>query len=427
MSPNEQDANTLIADERRINQDIEKLMRYVKEDLFFRAIDVFEENQLKVDSYLYRDFMKRGKTAITGLGINDDLPNNLMTYMKYLWSKVASKKFYKYWLATRRSNAYQAVQDRFFRKSSDMHCLHSRRLIIYLIIIITTASSYLAGLCKECDESGQLLPSIEHFQRRYENPRVYFLFYHYFVRAVMGESKWKRNIESKRKLATNIAEAYAHSIIENNYFAWLFEYKTRRQRNNIKTEYDDGIIFGGEEEAEETEWKDLLYMPSEVKDIEISVPEGEDTEFKLVTKDEDEDKYEEIRQARKELVEQMGRKTKDASESHKRKFDKMNDAVLDYERDREDLDDMEAKKRRRRVTGDLKVCKKGKRGSDASKKLIFDIKRQIREDSQSGRQKQFEKTYTKVLEAIKVSNDGGEEEERYRVDCDELYASDDEE
>ena len=60
---------------------------------------------------------------------------------------------------------------------------------------------------------------------RYENPRVYFLFYNYFLRAVIGEAKWKTRIKERKKLGQNIAEAYAHSLIENNYFAWLFEYK----------------------------------------------------------------------------------------------------------------------------------------------------------------------------------------------------------
>lgn len=95
-----------------------------------------------------------------------------------------------------------------------------------------------AGLCKDCDKSGYALPSIEHFQQRYDNPRVYFLFYHYILRGVMGDTKWKANIKDNKKLSTNIAEAYAHSLLENNYFAWVFEYKARTPAHELKTEYD---------------------------------------------------------------------------------------------------------------------------------------------------------------------------------------------
>lgn len=106
----------MINNETKVSGDIQKIMRYVKDDLFFRVIDVYDENQFKVNSYLYNDFMSRGKTVVTGLPRDGLMDTNKKAYMKYLWTRIGSKKSYKVWLAMKRSNAYQAVQDRFFRE-----------------------------------------------------------------------------------------------------------------------------------------------------------------------------------------------------------------------------------------------------------------------------------------------------------------------
>lgn len=106
----------LINDERKVSGDLRKVRNYVKDDLFFRVVDVYDDKQLKVDSFLYKDFMTRATRAVMGRGMDDDSNNDTRAYMKYLWTRVTSKKSYNKWLALKRSNAYQSVQDRFFRK-----------------------------------------------------------------------------------------------------------------------------------------------------------------------------------------------------------------------------------------------------------------------------------------------------------------------
>ena len=106
----------LINNEKKVSVDLRKVRKYVKDDLFYRVVDVFEDDQLKVDSFLYKDFMTRAKRAVTGRGPDDDTDSDTKAYMKYLWTRVTSKKSYNKWLALKRSNAYQSVQDRFFRK-----------------------------------------------------------------------------------------------------------------------------------------------------------------------------------------------------------------------------------------------------------------------------------------------------------------------
>ena len=105
-----------------------------------------------------------------------------------------------------------------------------------------------SGLCKDTESENEILPSIEHFRKRLDSPRVYFLFYNNFFRGVVGEKRWKSNLkeidgeDNKKRMGTEIAEAYAFQLLENNYFAWLFDYKVASKKCSIKTEYDSNPV-----------------------------------------------------------------------------------------------------------------------------------------------------------------------------------------
>jgi hypothetical protein len=49
-----------------------------------------------------------------------------------------------------------------------------------------------------------------------------------------GIRKW-RFTENKR-LGTNVSKAFAHAIIENNYFAWLYDYINKNPGCTLLTE-----------------------------------------------------------------------------------------------------------------------------------------------------------------------------------------------
>jgi len=36
----------------------------------------------------------------------------------------------------------------------------------------------------------------------------------------------------------NVLEAFTHLCLQNNYFAWLYDYKVSHQNSTLKTEYD---------------------------------------------------------------------------------------------------------------------------------------------------------------------------------------------
>ena len=60
-------ANDLIGNETKVREDLQKVMKYVKEELFLKVIDIWDQDDLKVNGKLYKDFMKRCKTEVTGL------------------------------------------------------------------------------------------------------------------------------------------------------------------------------------------------------------------------------------------------------------------------------------------------------------------------------------------------------------------------
>jgi hypothetical protein len=73
---------------------------------------------------------------------------------------------------------------------------------------------------------------------RLKLPKVNFIFYEYFFKAVVGDSIWKQRFTENKRLGTNVSEAFAHVIIENNYFAWLYDYKNKNPGCTLLTEYD---------------------------------------------------------------------------------------------------------------------------------------------------------------------------------------------
>lgn len=115
VEPNPVDEN-YINDTEKVSKDMKRVKHYVKNDLFLKVIDIFNDNQFEEGSWMHKDYMKNCRIMLTGRRIGERLTENEKSYMKFLWTKMKSEKCYKKWLASKRSNAYQAVQDRFNRE-----------------------------------------------------------------------------------------------------------------------------------------------------------------------------------------------------------------------------------------------------------------------------------------------------------------------
>ncbi len=97
-------------------------------------------------------------------------------------------------------------------------------------------------MCSECQIDGSILQLIESFQTRLKLPKVNFIFYEYIFKAVVGDSNWKKHfwLKQNKRLGANVSEAFAHAIIENNYFAWLYDYKNKNPGCTLKNEIQLG-------------------------------------------------------------------------------------------------------------------------------------------------------------------------------------------
>ena len=92
-------------------------------------------------------------------------------------------------------------------------------------------------------------------------------------------------------MTTSIAEAYTHSLIENNYFAWLFEYKT---------EYEDSDkMISAYEQHGNDDMK--IYQDQDMDGKEIIPADEDSAEFAPVTESDDEYLYRDAKEARKKI------------------------------------------------------------------------------------------------------------------------------
>lgn len=102
----------------RITADLRKVKNYVKDSLFPRIIFMFDDNQMKEGSWMHRDYMMNCRSLVGYQPEDNAIQDREVqeAYMNHLWTVMARDKSYKRWLSSKRSNAYQAVQDKFMRE-----------------------------------------------------------------------------------------------------------------------------------------------------------------------------------------------------------------------------------------------------------------------------------------------------------------------
>ena len=177
----------------------------------------------------------------------------------------------------------------------------------------TLSDNNAPDMCRECDVNGLVLPSIEHFQDRLKNPKLYYNFYHNFIKAVIGENQWKRNMQGNTRLGTSQAEAFAQWLVENNYFAWVLEYKAaHKDDTTLITAYDDNGSDGD------------LFTVTQLEDVEINMSTDG---FSCVEEKGDTSGYREAKRKREELEASTTELIKDRAR-HKGVFNKIRRSLL---------------------------------------------------------------------------------------------------
>jgi hypothetical protein len=282
-------------------------------------------------------------------------------------------------------------------------------------------------MCIDCEDNNAILPSVESFQQRLKNPKVYYLFYEYFFKAVMGEARWKRNLQEEKRLGTTVGEAFTHALLENNYFAWLFDYKCKKP-----------LMLGGRTSTLTTEYEEppqnstKVLFCGDLTGVEIALPQRDGQEYKFLQEESSEDdQYNEARDAATELQDEIVKLARSTA-GHKRVFDEVHKTQENFATIGEDGTDKDQKKKKRQCMRDLKVytgnaakntTRRYKGWSDEGKKFLCEMAVKIKKDVESGSHAQWEKIYRSIYEVVRLSQISEEDEivQPYQIDCNIMY------
>jgi len=277
-----------------------------------------------------------------------------------------------------------------------------------------------------------VLPSVESFQLRHKNPKVYFVFYEYIFKPVMGETRWKKHLEEDKRQGSSIAEAFAHALLENNYFAWLFEYKNLKLHTTTNANEDN-------EPPLKTEYEIRARDPDSTKEIfcgelegvvEILVPETEGEEFKILSPT-DAEAFENAKAKTEEINRETLREATSAT-GHKRSYKLVDETVRAFGNEITNST-AEQKKKKRKCMNGLKIYtgsalktlnpdRKPKGWSKEGTKFIQDMTKVILHDVENKSHEQWERVYKKIIKNLDKSKPNEEPMEEFELDCATLYA-----
>lgn len=293
--------------------------------------------------------------------------------------------------------------------------------LLNLCLIPTTN----AEMCGECEVDGRILPSLESFQMRLKQPLVNYVFYEYVFKPVVGEGAWNRRLNASR-FGTNALEAYAHALLQNNYMAWVFDYRQRHPGSTLKTEYDlaksqqqQGSvvrIFCGDLDGAE--------IAAGVTDDNDDEEETVASEYTVVySQAPHEEAYEEAREG----AEKVRNETLAQIRIDHGRLDSYGEVnTLLMSDDMSSISSCEGgraatkaqNKKKRKVMMNLKMytggdaATKRKRGSDTfkgwseeGKKFMVKMAQDIKADVESGAHGEWEKMYKKICNAVKDSEE----------------------
>ena len=80
------------SDESKIKEDLNKVHDYIKEDLFYRVIFIWDDDQLKEGTVLHSDFIERCKPLLANGDLMEAEQLGADAYLKYLWTMMLKDK-----------------------------------------------------------------------------------------------------------------------------------------------------------------------------------------------------------------------------------------------------------------------------------------------------------------------------------------------
>jgi hypothetical protein len=294
--------------------------------------------------------------------------------------------------------------------------------------------------------------------KRYQLPKVHFLFFQFFLKAAIGNATWKKRLEDEEtRLATQAIEAYTNAVVNNHYFAFLYIYFMKNPNSTLRTEYDElpqvsqtqataatgGNIRGGEVQQEtRTAAATHKLFCADLDFVEVSVPGSaatgdattrEQDDFKLLPAPPNEDGESDERKSVREHDEIIAKEIKDLIDADRlggngdgssrlSSYNLMKSKLQDDHRTmlsaRTQADKKRAQQKSRVSKTSLreftKASRKSKKDGDVimgwthqGKRYMQDMKRVIHEEERRGIRKKWEAVYKKMCKAVEVNEEDG--------------------
>jgi hypothetical protein len=104
------------ASEDLLDSDQRVVRDYVKSELWEKVVFLWSQKSLDREGMLHKAFLKDCRHLLSGGKLMSASDEDAETYMNILWMRMTKDGCYKVWLGQRRSNTYQAMQDKFESK-----------------------------------------------------------------------------------------------------------------------------------------------------------------------------------------------------------------------------------------------------------------------------------------------------------------------
>ena len=274
----------------------------------------------------------------------------------------------------------------------------------------------------KCLSHNKAIPAIETLNDRKDLPRRYWMFYDLFFCPGLQKKEYVKELitqkEGDRELrfGTCSFEAHVHSVIEQNYFVWLYDILTdpfwdignTSLLSSFSTEYDKDYVLTNKEEGICS-----LFMP---KNIEISYSE-ENKDYVILDCNNNEEE-DDVNEATANQIKVINNKIS-AVQNHSDRVDKM--ALLKVElinhlratKDNTNNNEKSISQKRRQVKKKLQNLvdiisrPKRKRGCQHDVKIIdfFQKRNKIEMEEKSGLRLKWERIFKKICRTHIVGDD----------------------
>jgi hypothetical protein len=278
------------------------------------------------------------------------------------------------------------------------------------------------------------MPTLESLQKKSRLPKVYYILFHVFVKAAMLDEKaWKSAEEDGgKRFATANIEAHVLSVLEDNYFGWLYDakqsFRDQHQDNKLLTEYhlpDD---------TECTPLCDWFLGDN----VEVEYTGGDEAgTFLLIHKDESPEEYERVKEERIKRQQEIA---KSNAEKRRPFLDDMREKLLSHHSnvlnsvgggDQEDVSKENHKrllrKRKRNTMSELKTLGGGKENkylkglTNEGKRFLDEQAKRIKNEEKTDIRKSWEQCYREICQMkCKQKEKRVEENEGYDIDVEEF-------